>query len=269
LDNIVDADQALLIAAEEGNLEKLKGAIEIGANVNCQRYSNKLLWETPLHCVAREGRVRCVEYLLECKANPNCQTKLKEITPLHEVGTLKVCQMLIEAEADVNAVNYDGNMPIHKHCSPPIVLELLRAKACINVMDNENNTLLHQAAEGGNVDVLKILLEWTSDECLLERQVFRDMVLDTQKRFPQTVAHLFAQMITPLNTLEASVRNNDGQTALDVAKYAHGISSFIAKLAPRIQRPKPTYAIDYAGTIAYLRAYNARSDSSPSQINIV
>jgi len=42
-DNFVDADQALLIAAEEGNLEKLKGAIEIGANVNCRRYSNKLL----------------------------------------------------------------------------------------------------------------------------------------------------------------------------------------------------------------------------------
>jgi len=182
---------------------------------------------------------------------------------------LEVCQMLIEAGANVNAVNYDGNMPIYKHCRPSIVLELLRAGACINIMDNENNTLLHQAAEGGNVEVLKILLEWTSAECLLERQAFRDMVLDTQKRFPQIVAHMFAQMITPLNTLEVSVRNNGGQTALDVAKHAHGISSLIAKLAPKNQRSNPTYAVDYAGTIAYLMAYNARSDCSPSQSNIV
>jgi len=181
---------------------------------------------------------------------------------------LKVCQMLIEAEADVNVVDYLGTMPIYKQSSPPIVLELLKAKACINVMDNENDTLLHKAAKGGNVDVLKILLEWPSYECLQERQVFRDMVLDTQKRFPHTVAQVFAEMMTPLNALEASVRNNGGRTALDVAKWAQRISSFVAKVAP-YSRSKPTYAMDYAGTIAYLQAYSARSDSIESQINKV
>jgi len=272
LDEFKDPNQVLLKAAEKGNLEKLKKAIEIGANVNCKQmygsspYSKFFAWQTPLHYAAREGRVHCVEYLLECKANPNCRTKWSEITPLHKakfggVGTLKVCQILIEAKADVNAVDYEGAMPIHRHCRPSVVLELLRAKARINVTDNGHNTPLHKAATDGNVDVIKLLLEWPSDECLQERQIFREMVLDTQKRFPHTVAQVLAEMMTPLNDLEASALNNKGLTALDVAKRANE-DSFI--LSPnkkaRLEKFNSTYAMNYASAIAYLKAYNARSD---------
>jgi len=268
----LDPNQSLLKAAEKGDLEALIEAIEKGANVNCKQmcgsspYSKFFAWQTPLHYAAREGRVQCVEYLLKSLADPNCRTKWSEITPLHKAkfggcGTLKCCQLLIEHKADVNAVDYEGARPIHRHCRPSVVLELLRWKATIDVVDNEKNTALHKAASDGNVELLRLLLEWPSENCLVGRRLFREMVFDTQKRFPYTVAQVLAAMMVPLNDLEACARNSSGQTALDIAKNAHEDSfTLVPNKKARMEKFDSTYKTDYKGAMAYLRAYNARSD---------
>jgi len=268
----VDPDQSLLKAAEKGDLDALKEAISKGANVNCKQmcgsspYSKFFAWQTPLHYASREGNVLCVEYLLKSLADPNCRTKWSEITPLHKAkfgggGTLKCCQLLIEHKADVNAVDYEGARPIHRHCRPLVVLELLKSKALIDVVDNERNTTLHKAASEGNVDLLKLLLEWPSEDCLQGRKVFREWVFVTQKRFPYTVAQVLAEMMTPLNDLDACARNSSGRTALDVAKSAHEDSSILVpNKKARLEKFNSTYVTDHKGAIMYLMAYNARSD---------
>jgi len=270
--NPVDPNQSLLKAAEKGDLVALIEAIEKGADVNCKQmygstpYSKNFAWQTPLHYAAREGKAQCVEYLLKSKADPNCRTKWSEITPLHKAkfggfGTLKCCQLLIEWTANVNAVDYEGARPIHRHCRPSVIFELLKAKAYINVVDSEDNTALHKAASDGNVDLIKLLLEWPSDECLNGRNAFREMVWDTQKRFPHTVAQVMAEMMTPLNALDACARNNNDLTALDVAQSAHEDSyMLVPNKKARLEKFNSTYKRDYEGAIAYLRAYNARSD---------
>ena len=64
------------------------------------------------------------------------------MTPLHLSarfnGSAEVVRALIEAGADVNALDSNQRSPLYSasSCNPPIVMDLLEAKATVNLLDN-------------------------------------------------------------------------------------------------------------------------------------
>ncbi|PVU72509.1 hypothetical protein DDW10_04100 [Sulfolobales archaeon SCGC AB-777_J03] len=103
-------DDELLSAALHGDLIKVRTALENGANPNAiDSYGS-----TPLHYVARIGRVEIVKILLEHGANPNAKDNDGR-TPLHYAASwidAGVVKILLEHGADPWIADNGGHIPL-------------------------------------------------------------------------------------------------------------------------------------------------------------
>ena len=66
-----------------------------------------------LHVKAAE----IAELLLDCGADPNIQNNQNHLQPLHmaaRLNSVRVCQLLLSAGADINAASKDGSTPLHE-----------------------------------------------------------------------------------------------------------------------------------------------------------
>ncbi|WP_265027948.1 ankyrin repeat domain-containing protein [Wolbachia endosymbiont (group A) of Calamotropha paludella] len=106
----LNLDKELLIAAEKGDLEKVRESIRRGANVNIQ---DRQGW-TPLFWAIQKNNFNIIELLLDNSAD----IKVKDNegwTPLHwavSLGSLDIVEHLVERGADVNASTADGRTPL-------------------------------------------------------------------------------------------------------------------------------------------------------------
>lgn len=123
---------SLFQAVKEGNLEKVKELVEIGANPKW--LSNHR--QTLLHVAAKFGHAYLFELLIE------------------------------DYQIAVNAADNSGLMALHYTCRYPSLNSLAAAKfliakkANVNAISHGNNyTPLHYACESGQVEVVKVLLE--------------------------------------------------------------------------------------------------------------
>jgi ankyrin repeat protein len=78
-----EIDEDLLDASMIGDLEKAKGAIEKGANVNAKDYE---YGRTPLHLASYNGYKSIASLLLEKGADINVKGKWDDWTPLHNAS---------------------------------------------------------------------------------------------------------------------------------------------------------------------------------------
>ncbi|WCR53857.1 MAG: hypothetical protein PG981_000879 [Wolbachia endosymbiont of Ctenocephalides orientis wCori] len=70
-------DNILLSSTQEGNLDHIKGAIRLGANINTQNnYDREDHGDTPLFIAAQLGHKEIVEYLLANGADANIKNNL-------------------------------------------------------------------------------------------------------------------------------------------------------------------------------------------------
>jgi len=91
--------------------------------------------------------------------------RLHSNQPLHQAaytGSLEIVRLLLEREADVNAVNKHKNTPLYlaalkNHCD--LVRELLRARASLDVRCQDTCTPLDVACHRGHCDVVRCLLD--------------------------------------------------------------------------------------------------------------
>jgi ankyrin repeat protein len=84
--------------------------------------------ESALHYFAVENRIDVVTWLLARGANPNGIAS--DTFPLHEaaqLGNVEICRILVEAGADPNLPDFNGETPLHKASSHAYVeiIELL------------------------------------------------------------------------------------------------------------------------------------------------
>ncbi|WP_264338859.1 ankyrin repeat domain-containing protein [Wolbachia endosymbiont (group A) of Cheilosia soror] len=106
----LDLDKELLIAAEKGDIEKVRDSIRQGANVNVQGRQG---W-TPVFWAIQKNNFNIIELLLDNSAD----IKVKDNegwTPLHwavQLGSLDIVECLVERGADVNASTADGRTPL-------------------------------------------------------------------------------------------------------------------------------------------------------------
>jgi hypothetical protein len=194
-------DPELHIAANEGDVERVKKLLEKGADPNAR---NVVSW-TPLHVVASKNHIEIAKLLLEHGADPNVQEEHGR-TPLHVAVSknyVDMVRLLLEHGADPNTQDENGHTPLHWaafYGQVDVVRLLLEHGADPNAEDKDGDTPLHWAASWGRVDVVRLLLEHGADP---------------------------------------TVKNKYGNTPLDLARVEgyHGIVSLIEEWLRREKRP--------------------------------
>lgn len=143
--NARDPDaKAVLGAAEEGDLEKLKKLL--GKNPLLLQCTDKDGY-TPLHRACYGNNVKVVEYLVEKGAQIDAKTQ-DEWQPLHSAccwNNTECAETLIACGADVNAKSKGDQTPLHllsssSHNSPALQLFLLNPETNPRVVNSSGDT---------------------------------------------------------------------------------------------------------------------------------
>ncbi|KAK4942259.1 hypothetical protein LTR10_018016 [Elasticomyces elasticus] len=127
-----------------------------------------------LHQAASNGHIRLIELLLQ-KHSPINQTSGAFGTPLHAACRglqANAAIKMLESGADPSIKDQRERIPLHdaaqaKGEMAAVVLKILiKRRDLINEVDIDGNTALNLASIAGNLDVVKILLEYDADHAI-------------------------------------------------------------------------------------------------------
>jgi ankyrin repeat protein len=154
-----------LLAALAGNhIQVAEILLKHGANVDIRGLGER----NPLHEAIIGRSVGIVQSLLDKGADVNCRQD-DHRTPLHLAayyGELKVARVLIEHKADVDSRDKEGKTPLYillevsRHDDDDILdLAQFLLEHCtdVNVRTTNEWTLLHEAAFGGILEIVRVL----------------------------------------------------------------------------------------------------------------
>ncbi|XP_062590628.1 uncharacterized protein LOC134252223 [Saccostrea cucullata] len=152
-------------AAFGGNIEMLKFLLDKGLDINSTRSDGK----TVLHLCCLNDKIDMCKYLV------NTYPFLLEVTDnnghnvLHDAvwgGNIDLAKFLLEKGLDINSTRSDGKTVLHLCCLND---KIDMCKFLVNtypflldVIDDSGENVLHDSAFGGNIEMLKFLL----DKCL-------------------------------------------------------------------------------------------------------
>ncbi|CAG9813072.1 unnamed protein product [Phaedon cochleariae] len=154
---------ALLLSSWLGNLKVLYGCIEARASLNTVDGNGR----TAVHLAAYAGKTDCLRLLLERGAKVDSWDSSGQVTPLHcasGAGNLDCLRLLVKHGADVNAglSGPSSKSPLYHAVQSSIVdcvRELLKENASPNTPQVFSESPLHVAAELGNSETMKLLLD--------------------------------------------------------------------------------------------------------------
>lgn len=145
--------------AKTGDVQKLKEFIAVMKQANKKRgqqyidvnRAHKTTKQTALHMVTEQERLECIELLLEAGADVNALDKNKE-TSLH-IATRKrnaaICTLLLTKLPDTNGYNKDTQTPLHialEHQADQCIYRLITyPKIDVNKEDSKHHTPLWYA----------------------------------------------------------------------------------------------------------------------------
>lgn len=167
LDDALDADGSLFVAAARGWSDRVQQLLASGADPNV-RFSGD---GTPLIAAVASGDARSVQLLLEAGANPDLGVA-GDGNPMIAAavdGNRAMVEMLLEAGADIDAAEIgDGNALIaaSQRGHADLVRFLLQAGADPEAYVPGDETPLINAAQQGHVDIAELLVEAGADVSL-------------------------------------------------------------------------------------------------------
>ena len=112
----------------------------------------------PLHIAGRQGDIETVQLLVNYGAYTNVVAGYSGQTPLHAAAggsndCPELCEILLKHGAKINALDEDGNQPLHMACKQThtkIVKLMMSHGADISAENKHRQTPLHTAANGSN-----------------------------------------------------------------------------------------------------------------------
>ena len=113
-------DKALLKAAEKGQLDKVKAALDLGANIECH---GGIGGDTPLTAASANHQIKTVEFLISQSANINAKCQGDGQTSLADAakrGHYSLVKLLIEAGADPYIKDHKGKTALMLAATPEI-----------------------------------------------------------------------------------------------------------------------------------------------------
>jgi ankyrin repeat protein len=156
-------DQEIITAAETGNLEGVKKALEAGANPSAMGPNSGAL-----HCAAFNGHETVVTLLLEKGATLDAKDK-QSYSPLHLAvsrGHVSITEQLLNAGAEVDVLTPQNGTPLHIAAAsnyPAVLPVLIKGGANLAAKDVNGLTPLAAAASLGNVEIVRVLIEAGAD----------------------------------------------------------------------------------------------------------
>ena len=173
-----------------------------------------------LHIAARNGDIQTVQLLVDCGADENALNEDGQ-RPLHtaaggEKDCPELCSILLKHDAMIDAVDKDGNQPLHLACRNGHTKTgrlLLSNQADANALNKDVQTPLHTAA-GGKKDcpeLCSILLKHNAKIDAVDKDGNQPLHLACEAALTSTVQHLLDCNADVLAT------NNFHQTALHKA----------------------------------------------------
>ena len=164
------------------------------------------------------GRSCEVEEMLQLPCDPNVQERRSKRAGLHravENGHLEVVRLLLEAQADKDAVAKNGLTALHLACGQAgdqkLVQQLLEAGAAKDQAAQNGYTALHLASCHAHLPVVQELLEAGADKDAEIEGGFRALYLASQRGHLNVVR----QLLQARADTHASA--HDGRTALHAA----------------------------------------------------
>lgn len=156
-------DNALVLAAKQGNLAAVKEVLATGAHVDATNYSLDQHGLQAIHYATIAGNAELMKVLLNAGAQINA-IDYSGMQPIHYAvinGNLKLVNYVLGVGADVNAANKNGEQPLHLAASSgnaEIVNALIKSGANLEARNSAGLTPIFNAAIAGQINVVKILL---------------------------------------------------------------------------------------------------------------
>lgn len=216
-------DLPLNIAIKIGNLAIAQKLIEYGANVN---QTNSEM-ETPIFLAVRSGNLNGTRLLLKNKANPNLSpldeasdTFHFSLLPMGKAETEEMAQLLYENGAEVlNKFDDEGMNYLHYASiknNVKLVQFLLKIwrenEINIDISDENFETPLSYAVQGGHEDTAKLLLQFESNANMIS-----DGLTLLQHAIMKNMKNLWKELI--LHDAKPFCVNWYAQNSLEFIKY--------------------------------------------------
>ncbi|XP_061164475.1 uncharacterized protein LOC133173510 [Saccostrea echinata] len=143
-----------------GNIDIVKKLIDKELCVRSVRKND----ETLLHFCCREGKLKMCKFLVNKCGHLLRLRDQQGKTVLHsacEAGSVETCSFLIEKGMDINAVTNEHQSVLHVAClnGQYDLCDFLikHYPHLLNFLDKRSRSVLHDAAMGGNIDIVKLL----------------------------------------------------------------------------------------------------------------
>ncbi|VDM22878.1 unnamed protein product [Wuchereria bancrofti] len=233
--NITDAEGNSLyhIAAKKGHKQIIEGLMLFFADeINWQNFKG----ETALHCSVLNGHLSCIDQLLNAPTiDPNIQDN-EGNTPLHILSTMEeipptrdamLHRLLSSVKIDQLIVNNDGLTALqlaiiaNQHS---IVESMIHMKPSLLSSDSSYSLLpLHLAAAYGHINVLEIILKYSSDvkkTTKASRTALHFAVERWDGNADKDMQRLSCIQLLVSSGVPLNTRDCDGMTALHLAAQA-------------------------------------------------
>jgi ankyrin repeat protein len=219
-----DGLTALMLASRQGDADVVEELLEMGADVAAvvaedpdDAFEKKVGWSS-LHFGSRGGHEAAVRCLLEWKARVDRRTgdgcRLTSLILASKAGEAGVVEVLLEAKADADAVDFGGSGSLHwasERGHGGVVGRLLSAKADVDGANQEDGTALMCASVSGNSAAAGLLLSAQADVNA------RDMNGDSAVFFASSGGHLSCLELLLSVNADVRARNVFGDSCLSVA----------------------------------------------------
>ncbi|BET37090.1 ankyrin repeat domain-containing protein [Wolbachia pipientis] len=198
-------------AVNNKKLEIVKLLLELGADVNSARVGQNSMKLSPVHIAVSntnyDERDLCLDILKCLIKEPNAQVNLQDYeskTPLHYAERLKTIEVLLTREDIDPLVKDDSGKTPFDYAKPEIKKALVS-----NKYGSEKNSLLHLAAQRGEIEIVDTILKEEIDIDIVNNKGLSPIYLAAEKGHLHVVKLLLKKGANYTPVLHLAIKSNN------------------------------------------------------------